>query len=54
LIETHEERRKREAGFSGQRRGQEAAALDAAGTALGSFGMIGFALVFSLLAERLA
>jgi hypothetical protein len=54
LIEKHEERRKHEAGLSGQRRGQEAAALDALGTALGSFGMMGFAVAFSLLAERLA
>ena len=30
LIEKHEIRRKREAGVAGQRRGQEAAALDAA------------------------
>jgi hypothetical protein len=52
LIEKHEERRKHEAGPSGQRRGQQAAALDAAGAALGSFGMIAFALVFSLLVER--
>ncbi len=54
LIEKHEQRRKREHGFSGQRRGQEAAALDATGAALGSFGMMGFALGFSLLAERSA
>lgn len=54
LIESHEVRRKREAGLSGQRRGQEAAALDAAGAALGSVGMMGFALAVSLLAERLA
>lgn len=53
LIEKHEVRRKREAGLSGRRRGQEAAALDAAGAALGSFGMMGFALALSLLAERL-
>ena len=52
LIEKHEERRKREHGLSGKRRGQEAAALDAAGAALGSFGMMGFALAFWLLAER--
>jgi Protein of unknown function (DUF3147) len=31
LIEKHEIRRKREAGLGGERRGQEAAALDAAG-----------------------
>jgi Protein of unknown function (DUF3147) len=54
LIEKHEQRRKHEAGLSGQRRGQEAAALDATGAALGSLGMMGFALALSLLAERLA
>jgi uncharacterized protein DUF3147 len=52
LIEKHEERRKRNAGVAGQRRGQQAAALDAAGAALGSIGMLGFGLIFSLLVER--
>src|SRR5262249_7072198 len=36
LIEKHEIRRKRKAGLAGVRRGQQAAALDAAGAALGS------------------
>jgi hypothetical protein len=54
LIARHEERRKHEAGLPGQRRGQQAAALDAAGAALGSVGMLGFALTFSLLVERAA
>jgi uncharacterized protein DUF3147 len=54
LIERHEERRKSEAGFEGRRRGQQAAALDAIGTALGSIGMLGFGLTFSLLVERQA
>ena len=54
LIEKHEERRKRQAGFRGHRRGQQAAALDAAGAALGSIGLAGFALVFSSLVERQA
>jgi hypothetical protein len=54
LIEKHEQRRKREAGLDGRRRGQQAAALDAAGAALGSIGMLGFALIFSLLVERQA
>jgi len=48
LIETHEIRRKREAGLGGERRGQEAAALDAAGAALGALGLLAFAIVFSL------
>jgi hypothetical protein len=51
LIEKHEIRRKREAGIAGQRRGQEAAALDAAGAALGALGMLAFAIVFSLMVE---
>jgi hypothetical protein len=54
LIQKHEERRKRQAGVGGRRRGQEAAALDAAGAALGSIGVLAFALVFSLLVARQA
>lgn len=52
LIEKHEIRRKREASLRGERRGQEAAALDAAGAALGALGMLAFAGVFWLLIER--
>jgi Protein of unknown function (DUF3147) len=52
LIEKHEIRRKQEAGLAGERRGQEAAALDAAGAALGAFGMLAFAIMFSFLVER--
>ncbi|HEU4357476.1 MAG TPA: hypothetical protein VFR54_03395, partial [Xanthobacteraceae bacterium] len=52
LIASHEERRKQKAGRSGQRRGQQAAALDAAGAALGSLGMLAFALTFWLLIEQ--
>jgi hypothetical protein len=51
LIEKHEIRRKREAGFSGERRGQMAAAVDSAGAALGAVGMLTFAIVFSLTVE---
>jgi hypothetical protein len=51
LIKTHEVRRKREAGVAGERRGQMAAALDAAGAALGALGMLAFAIVFSLTVE---
>jgi hypothetical protein len=51
LIETHEIRRKRKAGLAGRRRGQEAAALDAAGAALGALGMLAFALVFFIMVE---
>ena len=52
LIEKHEIRRKREAGLDGRRRGQKAAALDAAGAALGALGMLAFAIVFSLMVTR--
>jgi hypothetical protein len=51
LIEKHEIRRKKEAGLNGRRRGQEAAALDAAGATLGALGMLAFALVFFLLVK---
>jgi hypothetical protein len=49
LIESHEIRRKRHAGLAGERRGREAAALDTAGAALGSMGMLAFAAVFYVL-----
>jgi Protein of unknown function (DUF3147) len=52
LIEKHEIRRKREAGLDGRRRGEEAAALEAAGAALGAMGMLAFAIVFSLTVEN--
>ena len=52
LIEKHEIRRKRAAGLSGERRGQMAAALDSAGAALGSLGMMAFAVVFWLTVEK--
>jgi hypothetical protein len=52
LIERHEIRRKREAGLSGQRRGQMAAALDSVGAALGALGMLAFAMVFWLTVEK--
>ncbi len=51
LIEKHEEQRKHAAGLHGRRRGQQAAALDAAGAALGSIGMLAFALAFSALIQ---
>ena len=52
LIETHEARRKRQAGKRGERRGREAAALDAAGAALGGVGLTVFAIVFAASVER--
>jgi len=51
LIESHERRSKEKAGLSGRRRGQQAAALDAAGAGLGSIGLVAFAFAFSLTAE---
>jgi Protein of unknown function (DUF3147) len=44
LVETHERRKKREAGISGTVRGRFAAALDARGAALGTIGLALFAL----------
>jgi len=52
LIEKHVRRRKERVGFSGVRRGREAAALDAAGATLGSLGLAAFAVVIWLLIER--
>ncbi|MCP3406260.1 hypothetical protein [Bradyrhizobium sp. CCGB01] len=46
LIESHERRAKEKAGFSGRRRGQQAAALDAAGAGFGSIGLATFAAAF--------
>lgn len=51
LIEKHEIRKKKEAGLTGERRGQQAAALDAIGAALGALGMLAFAAVFWLTVE---
>jgi hypothetical protein len=45
LVEKHEKQRKKCAGLHGVVRGREAAALDAAGAALGCIGLAGFALV---------
>ena len=52
LIEKHARERKEKAGLAGARRGREAAALDAAGTTLGGFGLAAFALIIWLLIER--
>ena len=49
LIESHERRAKEKAGLAGQRRGQQAAALDAAGAGLGSMGLAAFAATFHAL-----
>src|SRR5262249_39772858 len=50
LIEKHECERKEKVGIRGTRRGKEAAALDAAGAALGSFGLLAFGGAIWLLA----
>ena len=52
LIEKHQERRKCEAGLTGSRRGQQAAALDAAGATLGGLGLLAFATTFSFLVVK--
>jgi hypothetical protein len=52
LIEKHVRERKEKIGLSGARRGRDAAALDAAGAMLGSFGLAAFALIVGLLIER--
>jgi Protein of unknown function (DUF3147) len=52
LIEKHE--KKQQAGGQGILRGRKAAALDAAGATLGSFGLMAFALVVWKLIPRLA
>jgi hypothetical protein len=54
LIEEHEIRRKREVGLAGERRGKQAAALDAAGAGLGSLGLLAFAISFYLLVQQSA
>ncbi|TFV79633.1 hypothetical protein E4K64_02935 [Bradyrhizobium frederickii] len=54
LIESHERRAKEKAGLSGGRRGQQAAALDAAGAGLGSIGLAAFAAVFYVVVSTTA
>ena len=45
LVEKHEREKKEQAHLSGRRRGREAAALEAAGAALGSLGLVTFGVV---------
>lgn len=45
LIEKHEKEKREKAGLHGSVRGRKAAGIDAAGAALGSFGLFAFALV---------
>jgi|SRR5579872_1928449 len=53
LVAKHEEQKKRKAGMHGASRGRMAAALDARGAAIGTFGLSCFALlVWKLLPSR--
>lgn len=52
LVESHE--RQKNQGISGRKQGLKAAGVDAAGAALGSLGMLAFAVVVWLWAARLA
>lgn len=52
LLQSHERRRKKDAGLDGQQRGKDAAALDATGAALGSIGLAAFAAVVLTVAAR--
>lgn len=45
LVEKHEREKKQRAGISETMRGRQAAALDARGATMGSFGLIGFAIL---------
>ena len=49
LIEKHERERKEKLGLRGKVRGRKAAAVDAAGAAMGSIGLLLFALLISRL-----
>ena len=52
LVAKHETEKKQKAGFATSSRGRQAAALDAAGAALGSVGLAGFALTVWKLLPR--
>ncbi|HZQ20617.1 MAG TPA: DUF3147 family protein [Terriglobales bacterium] len=55
LVEKHERERKEEKGLSGKYRGRRAAGADAAGAAMGSIGLIAFAVfVWKLLPNHRA
>jgi hypothetical protein len=45
LIEKHERQKKEKEGLLGMQRGREAASIDAAGSAMGSIGLLVFALL---------
>ena len=53
LVEKHEREKKEEKGLHGNERGRDAAALDAAGAAVGSLGLLAFAVfVWQLLPDH--
>ena len=52
LIEKHEKQKKEKEGLQGTRRGREAASIDAAGSAMGSVGLLVFALLVWQFAPR--
>ncbi len=54
LVERHERNRKQELGLQGHHRGLSAAALDAVGASLGSFGLVGFGAVIWLVGPAAA
>jgi len=52
LIEKHEKQKKEREGLEGTQRGREAATIDAAGSAMGSIGLLVFALLVWQLLSR--
>ena len=54
LLEKHEKQKKTQSGMHAGHRGQDAAALDAAGAAMGSIGLIAFAVLVWLALPRYA
>lgn len=54
LVESHTRKKKEKQGVSGQEEGLKAASVDAAGAALGSLGLLAFAVIVWLFAARLA
>src|SRR5947208_16994320 len=52
LIEKHEREKKQQAGLNPGHRGRDAAALDAAGAAMGAIGMLVFAMTMWKLVSR--
>ena len=53
MVEAHEKRHKARVGMDGTNRGRVVAGLDAAGAALGCFGLAGFAVVCWLVLPRM-